>query len=240
MVLQQLLFPNWERRIYIWCQYISTGIELLKSIQMAASSWRRISKSSWLYIFTSIWIFQLLWNICDCFFHRAAWVIIWALLVKRVYNRMYGWFPPHFTLVINCLKLQFDQSRFNYIISYPTTNPTHPPWLITKPSWFICSTSCRSVSVECMQDRSHRGQNPRPARHRPVHCIRHHTVSPNIECTWESMTTNHSKPVHPKMNLLPGKLYLTTFSSLFFCESQSSGRTGSYVSPWEWICFKQR
>jgi|LakMenE29Apr09ns_1017244.scaffolds.fasta_scaffold08620_1 hypothetical protein len=111
MVLQQLLFqPNWERRSKIWCQYISTGIDRLKSIQLTASSWRQIFKSSLLYICISIRIFQLMWNICDCFFHRAAWVIIRALLVWRFYNRVCGRFPPHFTLVINRLKLQFDQS----------------------------------------------------------------------------------------------------------------------------------
>ena len=111
MVLQQLLFqPNWERRSKIWCQYISTGIECLQSIQLTASSWRQIFKSSLLYICISIRIFQLMWNICDCFFHCAAWVIIRALLVWRFYNRVCGRFPPHFTLVINRLKLQFDQS----------------------------------------------------------------------------------------------------------------------------------
>jgi hypothetical protein len=143
MVLQQLLFQmTWERKNKIWCQYMSTGIETFQSIQLTVFSWRQIFKSSLLYICISTRIFQLMWNICDCFFHCAAWVIIQALLVWRFYNRVYGWFPPHFTLVINLLKLQFDQSLFNYIISYPTTNPTHPPWLITKPSWFIRSTSC--------------------------------------------------------------------------------------------------
>ncbi len=51
-----------------------------------------------------------MWNICDCFFHCTAWVIIRALLVRRYYNCVYGQFPPHFTLVINHLKHQFDQS----------------------------------------------------------------------------------------------------------------------------------
>ena len=61
MVLQQLLFqPNWERRSKIWCQYISTGIDRLKSIQLTASSWRQIFKSSLLYIFISIRLFQLM------------------------------------------------------------------------------------------------------------------------------------------------------------------------------------
>ncbi len=31
---------------------------------------------------------------------------------------------------------------FNYSISYLTTNPTYPPWLITKSSRFIHSTLC--------------------------------------------------------------------------------------------------
>ncbi len=111
MVLQQLLFQlTWERRSKIWCQYISTGIECLKSIQQTASSCHQIFKSSLLYICISTRIFQLTWNICDWFFHCAAWVIIRALLVWRFNNCMYGQFPPHFTLVINHLKLQFDQS----------------------------------------------------------------------------------------------------------------------------------
>jgi len=85
-------------------------------------------------------------NCCEIFvitsFIVQLELLFWALLVGRVYNRVYEWFPPHFTLVINRLKLQFDQSLFYYINSYPTMNPTHPPWLITKPSWFIRSTSC--------------------------------------------------------------------------------------------------
>ncbi len=63
MVLQQLLFQlTWERRSKIWCQYISTGVERLKSIQRTASSWHQISKSSLLYICISTWIFQLMWK----------------------------------------------------------------------------------------------------------------------------------------------------------------------------------
>ena len=89
LVLQQLLFqPNWERRGKFWCWYISTGIECLKSIQLTASSWRQIFRSSLLYICLSTRIFQLMWNICDCFFHCAAWVIIQALLVWRLYNHV--------------------------------------------------------------------------------------------------------------------------------------------------------
>ncbi len=87
-----------------------------KSIQLKASSWCQIFYSSWLYICISIQIFQLIWNICDCFFHCAAWAIIRALLVRRFYNCIYGQFPPHFTLVINHLKHQFDQSLSTFLL----------------------------------------------------------------------------------------------------------------------------
>jgi hypothetical protein len=47
MVLQQLLFQlTGERRNTNGCQYISTGLEFLKSIQLTAFSWHQISKSS--------------------------------------------------------------------------------------------------------------------------------------------------------------------------------------------------
>jgi hypothetical protein len=73
MVLQQLLFQQLtrERRNKNWCQYISTGLDFLKSIQLTAFSWHQISKSSG-YIFISIQIFQLMWNICDCFFSLCS------------------------------------------------------------------------------------------------------------------------------------------------------------------------
>ena len=88
---------NWHEKeeINIWCRYISTGIELRNQFNWQKFSWCQISKSSLLYICISIRIFQLMWNICDCFFHCAAWVIIQALLVRRFYNCMYGQFPPH-------------------------------------------------------------------------------------------------------------------------------------------------
>jgi hypothetical protein len=143
MVLQQLLFQlNWERRIKIWCQYISTGIEYLKSIQPTASSWRQISKSSWQYIYISIRIFQLLWNICDCFFHRAAWVIISSSACREGLQSRVWAIPSSFYFGPKSFKASVQPKSFNCINSYPTMNPTHPPWLITKPSWFIRSTSC--------------------------------------------------------------------------------------------------
>ena len=89
-------------------------------------------------------------NWCEIFviasFHSAAWVIIRALLVRRFYNRMYEWFPPHLTLVINhkLSKASTWPKSFYFSITYPTMNPTYPPWLITKSSRFIHSNSCMS------------------------------------------------------------------------------------------------
>lgn len=39
-------------------------------------------------------------------------------------------------------KASIRPKSINYSTSYPTTNPTRPPWLITKSSRFIRSTSC--------------------------------------------------------------------------------------------------
>ncbi len=96
MVLQQLLFQLiWERRSQNFMPIHFFWNRIEKWIQLTASSWRQISKPSLLYICISIRIFQLMWNICDCFFHCAAWVIIRALLVRGFYNRVYERFPPH-------------------------------------------------------------------------------------------------------------------------------------------------
>ncbi len=100
-----------------------------KSIQLTASSWHQIFHSSWLYICISIRIFQLIWNVCDCFFHCAAWVIIWALLVRRFNNCVYRQFPPHFTLVINHLKHQFNQNLSTLLlIILLQIQPIHLDW----------------------------------------------------------------------------------------------------------------
>ena len=66
-------------------------------------------------------------------------------------------------------KASIRPKSFNYPISYPTTNPTHPPWLITKSSRFIRSTLCvhwlrdgrlprRVVRVACHASRLGREQ----------------------------------------------------------------------------------
>ena len=102
-----------KEEIKIWCHtYLLNWIEqsIQLTWQLTASSWHQIFHSPWLYICISIWIFQLMRNICDCFFSCATWVIIWALFVMRLYHHVYERFPPHFTLVMNHLKHQFDQS----------------------------------------------------------------------------------------------------------------------------------
>jgi len=52
---------------------------------------------------TDVKYLWLLLSLCSLSYYSS-------LLVWRFYNRVYGQFPPHFTLVINRLKLQFDQS----------------------------------------------------------------------------------------------------------------------------------
>ena len=102
MVLQQLLFqPNWERRSKIWCQYISTGIEHLKSIQLTASSWRQIFRSSLLYISYQFEYF----NCCEIFV-IASFIVQLELLFELCLSRGFtiacmGDFLLIFTLVIN-------------------------------------------------------------------------------------------------------------------------------------------
>ena len=86
MVLQQLLF-NGIGNEELKFDADTFLLELNFKINSTNSIFlHQISTSSWLYICISIWIFQLL-----C----AAWVIIQALLVRRVYNRVYGQFSPH-------------------------------------------------------------------------------------------------------------------------------------------------
>jgi apolipoprotein N-acyltransferase len=73
MVLQQLLFQlTRERRNKNWCQYISTGLEFLKSIQLTAFSWHQISKKFMVVYLHINQIFQLMWNIFDCFFSLCS------------------------------------------------------------------------------------------------------------------------------------------------------------------------
>ena len=65
--------------------------------------------------------------------------------------------PSSFYFGHKSFKASVRPKSFNYIISYPTTNPTHPPWLITKPSWFIHSTLC-SCCTKCGEKlHSHQG-----------------------------------------------------------------------------------
>ena len=143
MVLQQLLFQlTWERRnqnlmsIHFYWNWIK------KSIQLTASSWRQISKSSWLYICISIRIFQLMWNICDCFFFIVQLELLFELCLSGGFTIAC---MGDFLLIYSGHKSSKASIRpkfINYSTSYPTTNPTRPPWLITKSSRFIRSTSC--------------------------------------------------------------------------------------------------
>ena len=150
MVLQQLLFQlTWERR----CQNLMpthfywNWIE--KSVQLTASSWRQISKSSWLYICISIRIFQLMWNICDCFFSLCSLSYYSSSACQEVLQLCVWAISSSFYFGHKSSKASIRPKSFNCPISYPTTNPTYLPWLITKSSRFIHSTSCGGQSDSC-------------------------------------------------------------------------------------------
>ncbi len=81
-----------------------------RSIQLTASSWRQISISSWLYICISIRMFQLMWNICDCFFSLCSLSYYSSSACQEVLQSRVWVISSSFTLVINCLNHQFDQS----------------------------------------------------------------------------------------------------------------------------------
>jgi hypothetical protein len=113
-----------------------------KSVQLTASSWRQNSKSSLLYICISTRIFQLMWNICDCFFSLCSLSYYSSSACQEVLQSRVWAISSSFYSGHKSSKASIRPKSFNYPISYPTTNPTHPPWLITKSSRFIRSTLC--------------------------------------------------------------------------------------------------
>ncbi len=94
----------------VWCRYNSTDIELRNQSNWRQSSWRQFSISSWLYICISIRIFQLMWNICDCFFSLCSLSYYSSSACQEVLQSRVWAISSSFTLVINILKHQFDQS----------------------------------------------------------------------------------------------------------------------------------
>ena len=88
---------NWhgKEEVKFWCQYISTRIELRNQF-----NWQSLLGVKFPNLHDCIFVSQLKYfNWCEIFIiasrHCAAWAMIWALLVRRFYNRMYEQFPPH-------------------------------------------------------------------------------------------------------------------------------------------------
>ena len=142
MVLQQLLFqPNWERRSKIWCRYISTRIEFWNQFkrQHLLASNVQIFMTVYLHINSNIstvvkYLWLLLSSCSLSYYSSSACLEVLQLCVWAISSSFYFGHKS--------FKASIRPKSFNYIISHPTTNPIHPPWLITKPSWFIRSTSC--------------------------------------------------------------------------------------------------
>ncbi len=120
----------------IWCH------KFLPELNVWNQSNDSIFLASNFQIFMTVYL-----HINYCFFHRAAWVIIWALLVRRVYNRVYGRFPPllnnkiinHLNHLnhVNRLKLQFDQSlSTTSIVILLWIRPIHLNWSPSLPGSF--------------------------------------------------------------------------------------------------------
>ncbi len=127
---------------------ISTGIERLKSIK-----WQHLLGVKFPNLHDCISSYQFKYFKCCEIFVIASFIVQLELLFELCLSGRFTivWFPPHFYLnykshksfkSCKSFKASVWPKSFNCINSYPTTNPTHPPWLITKPSWFICSTSC--------------------------------------------------------------------------------------------------
>ena len=126
----------------IWCRYNSTGIALRNQFNWQQSSWRQNSKPVWLCNCISIRIFQLMWNICDCFFSLCSLSYYSSSACQEVLQSRVWAISSSFYSGHKSSKASIRPKSINYSTSYPTTNPTRPPWLITKSSRFIRSTSC--------------------------------------------------------------------------------------------------
>ncbi len=81
------------------------------------------------------------WNICDCIFHHAAWVLLSSVCHFCILEVL----QSHVQVISSSfyfghkLKLSLQPKSIFLIF---TTNPNHPPWLITNALQFICSTLC--------------------------------------------------------------------------------------------------
>ena len=143
MVLQQLLFQlTWERRsknlmpIHFYCE-LNWEINSTDSIFLASN-----------FQILMIVCLYINWNISTDV--KYLWLLLFIVQLELLFELcLSGGFTiacmSDFLLIYfghKSSKTSIRPKSFNYSISYPTTNPTCPPWLITKSSQFIRSISC--------------------------------------------------------------------------------------------------
>ncbi len=90
-----------------------------------------------LNISTDVQYLWLLLSLCSLSYYSSSACL--EVLQSHVWAISSSFYFGH-----KSFKASVQPKSFNYIFNYPTSNPIHPPWLITKPSWFIGSTSCHA------------------------------------------------------------------------------------------------
>ena len=147
MVLQQMLFQlTWERRsqnlmpIHFYCE-LNWEINSTDSIFSASN-----------FQILMIVCLYINWNISTDV--KYLWLLLFIVQLELLFEHcLSGGFTiacmSGFLLIFysghkssKSSKASIRPKSFYYSTIYPTTNPTRPPWLITKSSRFIRSPSC--------------------------------------------------------------------------------------------------
>jgi len=143
MVLQQLLFNwhgKWRRQNLMPIQFYWHWIE--KLIQLTA-----IFLASNFQTFMTVYL-HINSNISTDV--KYLWLLLFFVQLELLFELcLSGGFTiacmGNFLLIYSghkSSKASIWLKSISYSTSYPATNPTRPPWLITKSSRFIRSTSC--------------------------------------------------------------------------------------------------
>ena len=126
------LYWNWRFEITP-----TNSIFLASNFQICMTVYLHINSNisnvvKYLWLLLSLCSLSYYFKLCAC--REGLQSRVWVILSSIYFGR-------------KSFKASFWPKSFNHINSYPTMNPTHPPWLITKPSWFIHSTLCRQSSA---------------------------------------------------------------------------------------------
>jgi hypothetical protein len=157
-----LLRRNGKSQSQYLMPYISTGIILIRQFNWKALSCafsNSIFPPSYLNVYIMKSNISVRWNICDCIFHCAAQVLsssVCHFCISEVLQSRVQAIPSSFYFG-HKLKLSLQPKSIFLIF---TTNPSHPPWLITNALRFICSTSCGYEPKVAATSSSQRSQLP--------------------------------------------------------------------------------